>query len=164
MPWWLLVLLVLLAVIAAGGIIYRLAWRGVNHARPVEVWRGGRWEAYTALLYYDHWLPRLLRCGGVTIGRRIWLKHGPSSEAREGRPAVPRILPAHEFAHFFRWMIRPDLELFVFGFLWGIVAHVRNKRKQREEAFAYKHEQAISDGSSILVQFPGDWLRKEFPV
>lgn len=161
-PWWgdlvLVLLLLLLALVGAGVWIYLQAIRGLKYAKPVEVNHQGRWAEHTALLHYDHWLPRALNIWGISIGHHIWLRYGPPVPTRHGRPVTQRWQMAHELAHFARWMLKPDLALFL-AFLWQ---HTRKKKNRPEEKFAYEHQHSIAVGTSGLVRFPGNWLELEF--
>ncbi len=153
-------LVLLLVPLLVGLGVYLAALPRPTAVVTVLVWRHGRWTEDRCFVHYPHWLPRALDVSGFSIGRHIWLKRGPPQGP--GIPASQRHQVAHECGHLVDWLINPDSEV-ALAFVWGWIAHLRNKRAQPREKFAYSVQAGITRGDSAWLRFPDNWLILTFP-
>lgn len=116
-------------------------------------------SVYPITLRYGHWLPRLIRFGGVHIGTTVLF--------RRPHPKPKRSLLGHELIHaldFVRLWNRTPFRLYWLAVAWDIARYFVawmlagfRYRRIPEEVVAYRDQWLVAYGSHPDIQLVDDW-------
>lgn len=123
----------------------------VQYRLPVG--EGGLTISCEVTVYEQHWLPRLLRVGGLVVRKRlVYLRRG-GRRGIAGERLAPADLVAHELVH----VVQRD----VWGFwgywrriLWDILRYPTRKRSRPTEFAAYAAERPLAIRGSAQLLHP----------
>jgi hypothetical protein len=115
-------------------------------------------EPYTVVLKFNHWLPKMLKIGGIAIGRNSYYPRMPEKTAI--------VVAAHELLHNYDFFKRAkkvpggyffDVIADKFVYLFDWIKAGFSYRKHKEEVWAYSNDdEAVLKGTYPGISAP--WL------